>query len=240
MERLVLIEYQDNFANNLTNYAYSKILEDKYNLNCCYSNNLDKRRKFEDKMSCFNFDCKFISPIRFEQISKKAFENNKVYLSKPKKNQVINPKKFDLKDIDLLNSKILDEMDFKNTDFIKNYDILEEIKAQNSIGLVLENNYDNKYLEKAINRLNKYIKKPKLYIFKSNDVELDFKINVDYKCLNIEDYREKFYLLKSTKHKIITTQESVWAAILSHKDYNFIIYDKKSYPKFKKANWLAI
>lgn len=240
MERLVLIEYQDNFANNLTNYAYSKILEEKFSLNCCYSNDFSKRKIFEDKMDCFNFECKFISPVRFQDMAKKAFENNKIYLNKPQKNIVINSKKFDLKDIDLLNSKILDEMDFKNTNFVKNYDILEEIKTQNSIGLVFENGINTNFIEKAIKRLNKYIKKPKLYIFKNNNIKLNFETDIEYKCLNIEDYREKFYLLKSTKHKIITTQESVWAAILSHKDYNFIAYDKKLYPKFKKENWLAI
>ena len=214
-ENFVILNYHDNFADNLSSLAYSKILEEKSGINCCYENKTSLRTKFEEKMSFFDIDYKFISSARVETITKRANNLNKLHINSkdiPKKRfkkGIINLKHFNIDDVKFLPKEILSNFDFKTRDFIVNHDILEEILSQNSIGVFIDETdlkqgkIDFDYLKRATKRLNKYLKKPKLFIFLKNTSSLNLDLYIDYKILNIKDWREEFYFLKSCKHKII-------------------------------------
>lgn len=256
-ENLVILNYHDNFADNFSSYAYSKILEENSGISCCYENKTSLRTAFEEKMSYFDMEYKFISSARIEKLTKKADNLNKYYINskdiakKKIKRGIINLKHFNLDDTKYLPKDLISVFNFKNNDFIVNYDILEEINSKNSIGLYIskkdidDNKIDFKFIKKATKRLNKYLKKPKLFIFTNAD--LDFKIDsyIDYEIVNLRDWKEEFYFLKSCKHKIILNSQNsysngFWAALMSELDYHYIVYDKNLNQKTKKLNWIAV
>ncbi|MBR3605902.1 MAG: hypothetical protein IKL52_07725 [Candidatus Gastranaerophilales bacterium] len=256
-ENFVILKYHDNFADNLSSYAYSKILEENSEVSCCYENKTNQRAKFEEKMSYFDMEYKFISSARIESLTQKANASNKYFINskdiskKRIKRGIIDIKHFNLDDLKLLPKDIPSIFKFKNTDFIINHDILEKIQTQNSIGLyvdendVLNNLIDIDYLQRATKRLNKYLKRPKLFIFSKTQLNLTMDLCVDYEILNIRDWREEFYFLKSCKHKIISNTNNsysngFWAALINEKEYYYNIYDKNLNQKTKKRNWIPV
>ena len=56
----VVLEYQEDFTDNFSVYAYGKIIEKKSGTPCFYENSSNKRIKFEAKMNNFNLDIKYI------------------------------------------------------------------------------------------------------------------------------------------------------------------------------------
>ena len=251
----ILIKYQDNFADNITSYAYAKIIEEHSGYECCYENSTKERSCFEEKMQCFNLDYNYVSSLRIEKISKNALEFNDNYIYKgSKKYKTIKRKFFNPEDAIFLNEKIKSEITFKNLDFIKEHDILEEITTNNSIGIYInskdfKNNQVNfQYIENALKRLNKYIKKPTLYIFTSESKIEGFNTIFNYKILNIADWKEEFHFLTKCKHKIIINSPNsysinFWAALLNEKSYHYAIFEKKSKNKdikIKKKNWIYV
>lgn len=256
-ENFVILNYHENFADNLSAIAYSKILEEKSGTSCCYENKTIPRTKFEEKMAYFDVDYKFISSARVEMLTKKANNINKYHINskdiskKRIKSGIINLKHFNIDDVKFLPNNIVSSFDFKDTDFVVNHDILEEILSQNSIGLYIDEfdanqeNIDLNYIKKATKRLNKYIKKPKLFIFSKNSLNFDLDLCVDYKVLNIRDWKEEFYFLKSCKHKIILNTNNsysngFWAALINEKEYYYNVYDKKLNQKTQRKNWIAV
>ena len=215
-------------------------------------------------MSNFNMDFNFVSTSRVEEITKRAFNINNLYINekkvkkelkskKSKNNKILDLKYFDISDIPYLTDDVKSMFEFKNQDFIVNYDILEEIKSNNSIGLYInkkdtkENKPDKDYISRAVNRLNKYVKQPKLFIFADKALEesLSEAINIDYRIISLYDWREEFLFLKECRHKILynapgSYSEGFWASALSDKDYNINIYNKKIKAINKKNNWIAV
>ena len=253
LENLVLVEYQENFADNLSSIAYAKILEEKTNAKCYLENDIKKRKIFENKMSNFNLEYEFISSTRVQNFSKLALDNNKFFLNtnKTKKinNKIISLKHFNIDDKDLISDNIKNMLKFNKCDFIVNYDILEDIVSTQSIGLYINKNdintINNEFIYNATKRLNKYIKKPKLYIFSDNSIKDKINSFIDYEILSINDWREEFYFLTACKHKIILNtknsySEGFWAAVLNEKEYCLNIYDKKIKTIKKRNNWIAM
>ncbi len=66
---LILLKYQDSFADYMTSIAYAKIIEKTSSRKCYFENNTKERTKFEDKMSNFNLDFEFISASRVKEIT---------------------------------------------------------------------------------------------------------------------------------------------------------------------------
>lgn len=202
----------------------------------------------------------YISSARVKKISNNALKKNKSYIDnliidkkiseKKITNKILNLKHFKIKDIDYISDKIKDMLKFNRYDFLINHDILENILNTQSIGLYInENDILNKkekdFIYQATKRLNKYIKKPKLYIFSKKDISNEIKFYVDYEIINLNDWREEFYFLTCCKHKIILNtknsySEGFWSAILNQKDYTINIYDKKLQDKKARKNWIAI
>lgn len=241
--KLLLIKYQDNLADNLSAYAQAKIIAQDTQYKCCYENTSKLRDDFEKKMSCFNLECYYISKNRANDINSMAKDKISKYSSK---NFYLNLKQFKIDNISKITTELLSEFNFKNTDFLFNYDLLEEIKSENSIGLYINNSdkIQENYIKKATKRLNKYLKNPKLYIFSQNNIYQNLNIDIDYKCINLSNDKEEFYLLTCCKHKIIhnspnSYSHGFWASILNQKEYNFVIFDKKLKVKNKKHNWIA-
>lgn len=255
-ENLILLEYQDNFADNITTLAYCDILKKNSNIKCCYENITKKRDIFEKNMSNFSFDYMFTSSARIKKAINGANSVNKFYLSnkelkKPRKIKkgIINLKHFQIDDYALLNDEFINKINFNNTDFIKNHDILEEINQNSSIGMYINtkdiNELDYNFIKKAAKRLNKYVKKPILYIFCKNNNFNDFDICINHKIINLSDWREEFYFLKSCKHKIILNlansySQNFWAAKISEKSYYYNIFDKSLSKNNIKNNWIGI
>ncbi len=248
-EKLLLVKYQDNFADNFTSYAYGKIISKKAHVKYFYENCPKNRENFENIMSDFNLRCDYISKNRAEQVTKNALKNKKIHLNGnfKRKKQYVDECIFNLNDIDLISADIMNDFKFSNSDFLINFDILEEINNTNSIGLYINSNDkpDYNYINRALKRLNKYLKQPKLFIFANKDFNINSKLFLDYKKISIDDYREEFYLLKNCKHKIIlNTQKSYsagfWASILNQKSYHYIVYDKNIKTKKMNSNWLKV
>jgi len=83
-QNLILLKYQDNFADNLSTYAYGNILSKANNKKMFYENNTEKRMNFEAKMQDFNLDYDYISANREKEISKKSFQMTKMKKKKAK------------------------------------------------------------------------------------------------------------------------------------------------------------
>lgn len=258
---ILVLKYQDNFADNLTSIAYGKILGNNTSRKFYFENLTSSRAKFEDKMSCFNFDCDYVSSARVEDITKKAFNLNGLYINETKiekeirkkkssKNNVLDLKHFNIDDIKYISSEIKTMFNFKDTSFILNYDILEDIKNSNSIGLYINKNdtdmLDVNYIKRAYSRLNKYVKKPKLFIFSDRKIENKLPDNLNYVICSLHDWREEFLFLKHCKHKIIFDADNsysigLWASVLADRSYAINIYDKeKTKTKYKSVNWLGV
>ena len=260
-ENIIVLKYQENFADNLSLCAYGKILENETQRKCFFENNSKKRENFENFMANFKMDYNYISTARIENITKKSYLLSRLYINdkqihkeiskKRNSNSILNLKYFKIDDIKHLSNEITSGFKFNNTSFIQNFDILEEITNTQSIGLFINpkdlqnNEVDYNYITNATKRLNKYIKKPKLYIF--SDLKVNNKINsyIDFKIYNLKDWREEFYFLKNCKHKIILNStnsysEGLWSAILNQKDYSINIYDKKLKVQNKYDNWIGV
>jgi len=246
-KNLVVLEYQDNFADNFSTYAYGKIVENKFSHNCVYENTTSKRQHFENIMSNFNLSYSFISKSRVDKIENKSpyLDYKDFDLKRLEKDKIVTLNQFRINDIDYLNKDIKASFDFINTDFIKNHDILEEIISNNAIGLYINQNdvINFEYIKSAAKRLNKYIKHPILYIFSKGIKELD--INIKYRIIDLHDWREEFYFLKSCRHKIIhctkySYSEGLWASILSDNEFGYVVYSKEMYEGEKIKNWFAV
>ena len=242
-EKLLLVKYQDQLADNLSIYANAQITADKHNLKCCYENISDARNHFEQQMDCFNLKCRYISQNRASEI------NEKIPLNKNKinKNYYINDKCFDLNNMFNISNELISQFQFKNTNFILNHDLLESIITDNSIGLYIHKHsyIDENFIQDATKRLNKYLKQPILYIFTKNNYISKINLDIKYKIIDIDNPKEEFYMLHSCKHKIIYTDanshsQGFWASFLNQKEYCYVIYNKKIKLKNKKHNWIAI
>ena len=258
LENIIVLEYQENFADNLSSLAYGKILENNTNTHCYYENEKKKRKAFEHFMSSFNIDYNFISTSKIKKLTESAFLKNKLYINDNKikkiinnknpKNRIINLAHFRISDIDLISENIKNMIKFAKYDFLINYDILENIQNNQSIGLYISekdvDKLDNNYIFEATKRLNKYIKQPKLYIFSRKKIE-NINSYIKYEIIDLSDWREEFYFLTNCKHKIILNKknsysEVFWAAIINQKDYAINIFDKKLKPNKKYKNWIGI
>ncbi|MBQ8476544.1 hypothetical protein IJ531_05725 [bacterium] len=246
-KNIVVLRYQDSFADNFSTFAYGKIIEEKFALKCFYENITSKRQDFEEKMQSFNIKADFISKSRTDKIAKKQeyFTSRDIKSKKITKDKLLDINCFNLDDTEFLTKEIKNIFEFKNLDFIQNYDVLEEITTFNSIGLYINQNdeIDYNYVQKSAKRLNKYLKKPILYIFSKK--ELNLELDIEYKTLNIADFREEFYFLKNCKHKIILNSknsysEGFWAAILANKSYYYTVFDKNIKHTKKLKNWLFV
>ena len=258
---LLILEYQDNFADNLSIYAYGKILEKKQKRKCFYENNIQKRVKFENSMAFFNLDCGYISTNRVKNLTKEAFYYNQIIIndkkidkeikSKKSKNKILDLKHFKIDDIPLITDDILKALEFNNCDFVKNYILLEEISTVNSIGVyvspsdVISNGVDWEYISKSAYRLNKYIKKPVLYVFSTKDISNNINVDIKTKFICLNDWKEEFYLLSACKHKILldspmSYSENFWSIVLNQKEYYLNAFNKKLKVKNKPLNWIRI
>lgn len=253
---LILLEYQENFADNISTLAYSDILKKNVETKCCYENLTKKRDVFEKNMSNFSIEYDFTSSARVKKMIDSAYNLNKFYISnkviaksKKIKKGILNLKYFQIEDRELLSKDFIDKVKFNNVDFIKNYDILEEILQNNSIGMYINpkdtNKIDYNFIKNATKRLNKYLKKPVLYIFSKNLNADKLDLCIDYKIINLNDWKEEFYFLKSCKHKIIPNLENsysqnFWATIIAEKSYFYNVYDKSLKQKCTKNNWIQI
>ena len=207
-------------------------------------------------MQYFDNEYKYISTNQAQNIATSAFIANKVYINqkqaikrKKPKNGIINIAQFRPEDSSFLTEELLNSFRFKDLNFIKSHDILEEINNQNSIGLYIDKNDINlseaniNFIKNATKRLNKYLKNPKLYIFTQKRIEIDTCI--ENENLILSDWKEEFYFLISCKHKIIlNTKHSysngLWATLLNQKDYYYAVFDKNRLNKKHKINWIGL
>lgn len=256
MKKNLVLNYQKNFEDNLANYAYGEILAKKYDLEFFYENNTPKREFFENQMKNISLDYNYISSSRAQEASKKAyrtnFKNNVSHINSIKKNySFIDLAYFSLDDINYINPELIEKFKFKNLNFIKNHDILDEIKSSNSIGLYIskkdiENNLvDYDFLNNALKRLNKYVKKPVLYVFTDSFEDVKFSFSVEVKTIRLKNKTEEFYFLSTCKHKIINNSinsysRNLWAGLVNSKQYSIFIYKKDKKSKFKRENWLPV
>ena len=244
-KNIVVLEYQNSFSDNLSNIAYASILEEKFNVKCVYENTTSKRDRLENMMKDLDMTCSYISKARVDEIKSKSLYMDYRDINSNKKinKNILNIPYFKIEDIDKINEKIKKQFSFNNTNFIINYDILEDISNNNSIGLYLdEDEADLNYIHNAIYRLNKYLKHPKLYIFSKKEFEIE-EI-VPYTFLNLNDYREEFYFLQKCKNKIIYCSKKsystgFWASVLS--DFKgYTIYNKNKFPNTRYNKWIGI
>lgn len=255
---IIILKYNNDFADNLSSCAYANILKNKYNITCFRENKTKDREAFENKMLYFDLDYKYISSAKVEyyvnQANKKNFKHinsKEIFNKRNSKNKFADLSYFQINDIDKLNDDFLNKIDFSDKSFIKNHDILERIEKENSIGLYLnEDDFFNKkidfdYINKSLYRLNKYVKKPKIFIFTKISEKLNISNDFNYQIINLSDWIEEFYFLICCKHKIIINSPksysmNLWGAILNQKSYHYAIYDKKINTKTNKYNWIGV
>lgn len=239
----VILDYQENFTDNFSTIAYAKILENIENVKCFYKNADCDRGDFEKKLQNFSVDFDFVSSKKASDIVSTSYFLNRLFLKNKKlfdkcvKNNVISKKNFDVDDEIFLDDTILSNFKFKNTDFIKNFDILDNILTQNSIGLYISNkdklnSKDYKFIQNSIERLNKYIKNPKLFIFTANE---NFKLEtfVDYFVINLFSWKEEYYFLSRCKHHIVLNKSNsfslnFWASVVHNREYSYRVLDKNT------------
>jgi len=166
-ENILIVEYKEDFAQNLNSIAYAKILENKFQKRTYFKNITSQRNFFEDYTSNINYKSEYISINRANEIAKKAYylsnlPNRFSELFSKNKHNILNSSEFKIDDIRFLNDDIKESLKFNSYDFIRNHDILEKIQNTNSVGIFIdsqENKTDEiqKFLFRATKRLNKYI-----------------------------------------------------------------------------------
>jgi len=260
---VVILDYYENFADNISAIAYAKLIKQNVNAKVYYKNITSKRHLFEKFMSDFDVDINYLSPNNIDEITKKSFlftksiikeKHVKKALSKKTKNKNILLKysKFKIDDIEKIDLDLKQKFQFRNTLFIQNYDLLEKIQKSQSIGIYisqkdLNNNLINfDYINQALKRLNKYIIKPKLFIF-CHDISIKDKLSNDipFEIINYVNWREQFYFHKECKHKIIldtkdSYSQNLWTSILSENSWGLTIFSKQHKLKKKPNNWIAV
>lgn len=257
MKEVLVLKYQDEFVDNFSTYAYAKIFEKNANLRIAFENSPKLRENFEKKMANFALEYDYISSSKVQMIAKNSYnfsyelskkiENSKKIPKNLNKSFVLDYPKFNLKDINLLDESLISSLKFKNLDFILNYDVLEKIEKQNSIGLFIScsdiEDLDNDFILNATKRLNKYLKKPKLYVFCENQ---NLKINsfIDYEILDLKNEFERFYFLQKCKNYIILNSKNsysfnLWASVLGKKSTSFVIYKKQKKNLLLGRNFLS-
>ncbi len=245
----VILDYQDNFTDNFSTIAYAKILENNENIECFYKNNDCERNDFEKNIQNLYMDFDFISSKKASDIVSTSYFLNKLFLKNKKlfdkcvKNNVISRKKFDIEDEQYLNDEILKLFKFKNTEFIKNFDILDNILSENSIGLYISDKdnlstKDYDFIYSAINRLNKFVKNPRLFIFTSCE-SLKLNTFVDYSIINLFNWKEEYYFLSNCKHHIILNKPNsfslnFWSSLVYSREYSYRVFNKNT--KIKNKN----
>lgn len=179
------------------------------------------------------------------QLKKKAvILNNKNKLSRTlrkknfhNKNYIIDIKKINLKDLEFFTDETKKLFTYKNINFIVNFDILESIINSNSIGIYIDkkdkNNINCEFLTKAILRLNKYIKQPRIFIFCSEEIKPCLDLAINCSIITLADKKEEFYFLVKCKYKIILNLKnsyspSLLAMLLNKKDYRINIIQKEN------------
>ena len=254
-----IIEYQESFADNLTNIAYAKILQNKTEDKFYFINNPIKRKKFERDMENFSLDFNYLSKNQVQLITSKSYKLTRKLIKEErilkdiklniKNNKALNIRHFSINDIDSIPKDLFNDFKFKKTDFIINYDYLDEINSTNSIGLFINKkdmgDIDFNFILKSSIRLNKYLKKPVLYIFSKGKINIDLSLMpIKTKIVDIVDWREEFYLLTKCKNKIILTNENsysagFWSSVLNDNTY-LVAFDRRLNPKNYPENWLKI
>ncbi len=258
---LLILDYQEDFADDFSALAYAKIIKNQNNnLKYFYENKTQKRAKFEEYMSNFNFDFDsdfdFISSKKVKDIAQKAFYLNNLCLKNKKKfkkyvkNIFLTKKYFDINDLEFINNEIKSMFSFKTFEFVKDYDILDKITSKSSIGVFVSSKDkftkdDEDFIISSLNRLNKFLKQPKLFIFSKNkNIKID--TFADYEIVDLLDWREEFYFLSLCKHHIILNKENsysknLWASVINKKDYCYTVCkNQKNIDTKKFHNWLFI
>ncbi len=146
---------------------------------------------------------------------------------------------------------------FKNFDFVKNNELLNEIKSTNSISVHVRlcdyvNNPEyakiffvckQKYYKNAIEYMKKHVENPRFYVF-SDDINgakefLPESENLIY-C-NTENWQEDLYYAQSTKHNIIANSSFAWwAAYLNSNENKIVIAPKHWYTREAKRKYKDI
>jgi len=258
-ENLIVLDYKENFAENFSVYAYGKILSKISSNNCFYENNPKNREVFENKMKNFFLECNYISTSRVQEILRKKKSSNNKFLAnihsniknKKKYNGIVDLERFNVEDIQYLDEKILNDFRFRDLSFIQSYDILDDIKTTNSIGLyfsqndIEQNNVDWDYINKAIARLNKYVKNPVLFIFSKIYVKNKIKFDIQTRLIDNLSKQEEFYFLTQTKHQIILNNSSYsfafWSSVLNNKTYSIKVIKKTNKKQnLNLQNWIEV
>ena len=250
----IILKYQENFADNFSQIAYGKLIEKSSTNKCYFTNEATFRANFEKSMSNFNIDLKYLSKNQISLLTKKSYYfsknmiNSKFY-KKSVSDKILNTPRLKIDDIKYINDEIKADFKFKNLDFIFNFDILDEIQTNNSIGLYINKKDMDKinlnYIYKAVERLNKYLKKPVLYIFSQNKIDLNEDLlQIKHKFIRLHDWREEFYFLTQCRNKIIMScensySEAIWATLLNNST-NLIAFDYNLKTKKPPENWIKI
>ncbi len=262
-QNLTIANYHENFADNFTSIAYANILQEKFGSKCYFKNSRQERKNFEEKMAYFDIEYNYISQATIDKISlsadiyNKDFVDNKKLIknikrrTKSNKNNILNLKFFQIDDIDKISPKTKKMFEFNKKDFLVNYDVLDKITSTNSVGLyinkndIIANNIDYDFIYRATMRLNKYLIKPKLFIFSSESIKDKITSCFDFEIIKQYNWREEFYFLSKCRHKIVLNSpnsysEGFWASILKNRDYSITIFDKNLSKHKKYHNWLGV
>ncbi len=258
---LLILDYQENFADDFSIIAYAKIMKKQNsNLKYFYENKTFKRSKFEECMSNFNFDFDvdfdYISSKKVKDIAQKSYFLNNMFLKNEKmfnkyvRNNVLSKTHFEINDIEFITNEIKSLFSFKTFGFVKNHDILDDINSCSSIGMFVSkddelSDIDLDFVKNSLNRLNKYLKQPKLFIFSKNkNIKID--THIEYEIVDLLDWREEFYFLSLCRHHIVldtknSYSKNLWASIINKKDYCYTLYKKSKDIDIKKVhNWLFV
>jgi len=257
---ILVLDYQNNFADNLSEIAYGTIIKENSNCKYYFENDTLKRKNFESKISNFNVDIEYISKNRVSSITNKSYLFSRKLINKNSikrdifkktdNDNILNIRHFKIDDINLVTKNLKENFSFNNKDFIVNHDILDEIKSTNAIGLYInsldKDEINEEFIINAVKRLNKYLKKPVLYIFSNSSINISYsRLDCKYKLLNLYDWREEFYFLTQCRNKIINSSEnsyseSVWSTVLKPFSFGITVFDKNLNVKNIPNNWIAV
>lgn len=143
---------------------------------------------------------------------------------------------------------------FKDFSFIKNHNLLEEIKSTNSVSINLrlceyvknpeiakihyvckENYYKN-----AIEYINQTIENSKFFVF-SDDIEMAKEFlpkDTEYTYCNTANWQEDLFFMQNAKHNIVANSSfSWWAAWLNQNPQKIVLAPNEWFTKAAKINY---